>query len=329
MCMVVVCDRDDAGTREGFILVLEPPPIAPDRQAARNGKASNGSAANGNGGSRRAELADFLKARRAALQPVDVGLPGCGRRRTPGLRREEVAQLAGVGTTWYTWLEQGRDVRASVSVLESLATALRMSSAERNHLIMLGRGEQQPPPVKKREKVTPTVRRLVENLGANPAYVLGRRWDYLAWNSAYAVVFGDPEEVPAGARNALWLMFTDPTRREVMTDWDVSARRLIARFRADHARHVGDPCFEELVDALLEVSPDFRRWWPRHEVLGSGEGRKTIIHPVAGRLEFEHALFKHGDTPDQRLVLYSPIQDGESPARLARLLESVREPVAA
>ncbi len=278
-----------------------------------------------NGASRRAELADFLKARRGALQPADVGLPGCGRRRTPGLRREEVAQLAGVGTTWYTWLEQGREVRASVQVLESLATALRMTSAERGHLIMLGRGEQVPPPLGRKEKVSPTVRRLIENLGANPAYVLGRRWDYLAWNSAYAVVFGDLDAVPPGARNALWLMFTDPSRRELMRDWDVSARRLIARFRADHARHVGDPCFEDLVDALLEASADFRRWWPRHEVLGSGEGRKTVEHPVVGRLEFEHALFKHGDSPDHRLVLYSPLQDGESPARLERLLTAARE----
>jgi hypothetical protein len=231
-----------------------------------------------------------------------------------------------VGTTWYTWLEQGRDVRASVQVLESLATALRMTSAERGHLIMLGRGDQVPPPLVHKEKVSPTVRRLIENLGANPAYVLGRRWDYLAWNSAYSVVFGDLDAVPPAARNGLWLMFTDPARRELMTDWDVSARRLIARFRADHARHVGDPCFERLVDALLEVSADFRRWWPRHEVLGSGEGRKTIVHPVVGRLEFEHALFKHGDSPDQRLVLYSPLQDGESPARLERLLAAAREP---
>jgi len=190
---------------------------------------------------------------------------------------------------------------------------------------MLGRGEQVPPPLSHKEKVSPTVRRLIENLGTNPAYVLGRRWDYLAWNDAYAVVFGDPNAVPPAARNALWLMLTDPARRALMPDWDVSARRLIARFRADHARHVGDPCFEELVDALLEASADFRRWWPRHEVLGSGEGRKTIIHPIVGRLEFEHALFKHGESPDQRLVLYSPLQDDQSPARLERLLAAARE----
>jgi transcriptional regulator with XRE-family HTH domain len=273
-----------------------------------------------NGASRRAELADFLKARRAALQPTDVGLPGCGRRRTPGLRREEVAQLAGVGTTWYTWLEQGRDVRPSLSVLEALAKALRMTVAERGHLIMLGRGEQAPPPAPERERVSATVRRLIANLGPNPAYLLGRRWDYLAWNDAYSAVFGDLAKIPCEKRNAVWLTFMDPARREVMPDWDISARRLLARFRADHAQHVGDPSFDSLIEALLRHSPDFRRWWPRHEVLGSGEGRKTIVHPVAGTLEFEHALFNHGGAPHQRLVLYSPLPERDTPAKLARLL---------
>jgi transcriptional regulator with XRE-family HTH domain len=273
-----------------------------------------------NGESRRAELADFLKARRAALQPTDVGLPGCRRRRTPGLRREEVAQLAGVGTTWYTWLEQGRDVCPSLSVLEALSVALRMTSAERAHLIMLGRGEQAPPPAAERERVSPTMRRLIANLGSNPAYLLGRRWDVLAWNDAYSAIFGDPAKIPCEKRNAIWLIFMDPTRREIMPDWDVSARHMLARFRADHAQHIGDPSFDSLIEALLRHSPDFRRWWPRHEVLSSGEGRKTLMHPIAGRLEFEHALFNHGGMPNQRLVLYSPLPEHDTPAKLASLL---------
>src|SRR6185312_15156773 len=149
---------------------------------------SNGSSEaireNGNGERRRAELADFLRRRRESIRPEDVGLPSGGRRRTPGLRREEVAQLAGVGTTWYTWLEQGRDVRASFDVLEAIAKALRLTGAERNHLILLGRGEEAPACKPPAERVSPTLRRLVESLGANPAMVLGRRWDYLAWNRA-------------------------------------------------------------------------------------------------------------------------------------------------
>src|SRR5689334_6119702 len=145
---------------------------------------------NGNGERRRAELADFLRRKRASIKPEDVGLPNGGRRRTPGLRREEVALLAGVGATWYTWLEQGRDVRASLDVFEAISRALRLSPAERTHLVLLGRGEEAPPCKPPTERVSPAIRRLVESLGPNPAYVIGRRWDYLAWNRAATVLFG-------------------------------------------------------------------------------------------------------------------------------------------
>ena len=138
----------------------------------------------------------------------------------PGLRREEVAQLAGVGATWYTWLEQGRDVRASLEVLEALARALRLDRAERAHLILLGRGEDPPPCKSPAERVSPTLRRLIENLGPNPAYILGRRWDYLAWNVATTALLGDLAAVPRGSRNHAWQTFTDPARREMFTDWE-------------------------------------------------------------------------------------------------------------
>ncbi len=204
---------------------------------------------------RRAELADFLRMRRASLQPEDVGLQAGGRRRTPGLRREEVAQLAGVGTTWYTWLEQGRDVRASLDVLEAIARALRLSQAERTHLILLGRGEQPPPCKSPAERVSPALRKLIENLGPNPAYILGRRWDYLAWNDAAVALLGDLGKIPRAVRNHAWLTFTDPARREMFTDWERSSRLLVAKFRADSARHLGDPEFEQLIAALARVEP--------------------------------------------------------------------------
>src|SRR5580698_5299443 len=139
-----------------------------------------------NGERRREELADFLRKRRAAIMPEEVGLPGGGRRRTPGLRREEVAQLAGVGATWYTWLEQGRDVRASLDVFEAISRALRLTTAERIHLILLGRGEEASPCPGPVERVSPTVKRLIGGLGPTAAYLIGRRWDYLAWNEASA-----------------------------------------------------------------------------------------------------------------------------------------------
>ncbi len=269
---------------------------------------------------RREELADFLRTRRAALKPEDVGLPAGGRRRTPGLRREEVAQLAGVGTTWYTWLEQGRDVRASLDVLEALAKALRLDQAERNHLILLGRGEAAPPCKNPAERVSPTLRRLIENLGPNPAYVLGRRWDYLAWNDAAVALLGDFGAIPRAARNHAWQTFTDPTRREMFSDWERSSRVMVAKFRADSARHIGDPEFESLIRALRNTSPEFSRAWDRHEVSTSGEGRKDLHHPVAGLMSFSHAVFHPAEKLEQRLILYTPLPENETAEKLEALM---------
>jgi transcriptional regulator with XRE-family HTH domain len=311
---VTVCDDSYPGTREGFILVEE---MTPKRQ-------------NGTGGERRrAELADFLRRRRASISPEDVGLPGGGRRRTPGLRREEVAGLAGVGTTWYTWLEQGRDVRASLEVLESISRALRLTPAERTHLVLLGRGEDPPPCKTPAERVSVTLRRVIENLGPNPAFVLGRRWDYLAWNRAALAVLGDIERVPRAQRNHIWRHFMDPARREWLPDWERSARLLVAKFRADSAMHLGDPEFEQLILALTQSSPEFCKAWKRHEVARTGVGRKEIQHPVVGKMVFEHAVMHPAEAPDQRLTLYSPLADHDTAAKLARLLAADAEPVAA
>jgi transcriptional regulator with XRE-family HTH domain len=273
-----------------------------------------------NGERRRAELADFLRRRRESIAPDQVGLPNGGRRRTPGLRREEVALLAGVGTTWYTWLEQGRDVRASLEVLEALAQAMRLTPAERTHLILLGRGEEPPPCKYGSERVAPSLRRLIENLGANPAYVLGRRWDYLAWNAAATALLGDFDALPRGERNQIWRHFMDPARRELFVDWGRSSRLIVAKFRADHARHLGDPAFEALIEALRKSSPEFLREWKRHEVARSSAGRKEVRHPVAGTMVFEHAVFSPIDEPEQRLILYTPLPEHDTAAKFARLL---------
>jgi transcriptional regulator with XRE-family HTH domain len=270
---------------------------------------------------RRDELADFLRKRRASIQPEEVGLPNGGRRRTPGLRREEVALLAGVGATWYTWLEQGRDVRASFDVLEALARALRLSPVERAHLMLLGRGEEPPPCKYGAERVSASLRRLIENLGTNPAFVIGRRWDYLAWNSAACVLLGDLDSVPRGERNHVWLHFMDPARRARFGDWERASRLMVAKFRADSAHHLGDPAFEELISALRKSSPDFCREWKRHEVARNSPGRKEVRHPDVGTMIFEHAVFSPLDVPEQRLALYTPLQEEDTPAKLAQLLQ--------
>lgn len=297
---------------------------APDLSVSRPERATGRTSASGE--RRRAELADFLRGRRANLQPADVGLPNGGRRRTPGLRREEVAQLAGMGATWYTWLEQGRDVRASLDVLEALARALRLNPAERTHLILLGRGEDPPPCKSPAEGVSPTLRRLIKNLGPNPAFILGRRWDYLAWNEAAVALLGDLSAVARASRNHAWLTFTDPARREMFTDWERSSRLLVAKFRADSARHLGDPAFESLIAALRKRSPEFAKAWERHEVSRSGEGRKDLRHPVAGMLSFSHAVFHPAEFSEQRLILYSPLPDHDTPGKLAKLIGELSAP---
>jgi transcriptional regulator with XRE-family HTH domain len=308
-----VCENSYPGTREGFILVVE---ITP--------KTSKSPRNNANGVRRREELADFLRRRRENITPEDVGLPNGGRRRTPGLRREEVAQLAGVGTTWYTWLEQGRDVRASLEVLQAVSRALRLTPAERSHLILLGRGEPARPCKAPAEDVSPTLRGLVESLGPGPAFILGRRWDYLAWNRATECVFGWEPGPEALSRNHVWLSFMDPARRKLMNEWEASARLLVAKFRADSAKNIDDPAFEELISALDSSSPEFRKLWKRHEVAGTGEGRKELIHPTVGPMVFNHAVFRH-EAVDQRLVLYTPVSQLDTPAKLARLLEDELE----
>jgi hypothetical protein len=214
-------------------------------------------------------------------------------------------------------------VRASLEVLEALAGALRLTPAERGHLILLGRGEQAPPCKPPAEKVSAVLKRLVENLGPGPAYIAGRRFDMLAWNPATAAVFGDPAAIPRATRNQLWLMFMDPARRELFGDeWERNARVMVAKFRADSARYIGDPAFEQLVSSLRGSSSEFRRWWERHEVAGPGEGRKVLNHPVVGKLVFDHAVFRHFESTELRLILYSPSCEEDTPAKLAQLLEA-------
>src|SRR6266700_2234114 len=235
---------------------------------------------------RREALADFLRKRRASLSPGEVGLPPGLRRRTPGLRREEVAQLANIGTSWYIWLEQGRDVHPSAQVLESLAQALRLTLNERRHLFLLAGQPLPPHAIPSQESASPTLQRVLDDLNPNPAYIMGRRWDYLAWNKAADGLFSISEATSPYARNLLWRVFTNPTMRQ-RPNWERLASGTLAEFRAVSARYSGDRWFEELIEDLKEASPEFCRWWPHHDAPGSLDGHKTMEHPRLGHLEFE------------------------------------------
>lgn len=216
---------------------------------------------------RRRAFGEFLRSRRERLTPASAGLPDGFRRRTPGLRREEVALLAGVGTTWYTWLEQGRDVRPSVEVLNLIAGALRLDPAERRHLFVLA---DRPSPELRAsgpEHVPEALVRMLDSMSDQPAYVQGRRWDVLAWNAAAVAVFGDFGRLGGDTRNIMHMMFANPSHRQLLADWDKLAPASLAMFRADSARYAGDADFERLIALLMTESPDFRGWWPRHEVM--------------------------------------------------------------
>jgi transcriptional regulator with XRE-family HTH domain len=268
---------------------------------------------------RRSELTDFLRQRRGRVSPSDVGFPSNGLRRTPGLRREEVAQLAGVGLSWYTWLEQGRDIKPSAQVLDALARVLRLDAAERAHLFHLARVELPLPAGEYPREAPPELAAIVEDLVPNPAYLLGPRTDVLAWNGAAAATLGEPGRAPDGRQNLMWWLFTSGELTN--EQWQATARSTLARFRAEHARRIGDPDFAALIAALEEASEQFRAWWPRHEVLDQQLGTKTVEHPLAGRLVLHHLQSAPTSHPDLRLTQFTPA-DAATRVALNQLVET-------
>ena len=266
------------------------------------------------------ELGDFLRTRRARLAPEYVGLPRGSRRRSSGLRRVEVAQLAGVSVDWYTWLEQGRPITASTQVLESLAQALRLDADERVHLFLLAR--QQPPPERVSDLVivSPTLQRFLDQQDQSPSLVTDARWDVLAWNDAACVVFGDFRQMTSRERNNVWRLFAVPSYRLLFVDWEGHARRVLAQFRASSSRFLGDPQVTQLIHDLTLSSPEFRAWWPDHEVISAPEGQKTLNHPQAGSLLFDRLTFQVFEAPDLKVTIYTASENTDTSQKLSQLL---------
>ncbi len=268
-------------------------------------------------------LGQLLRSRRDRLAPEQVGLPAGSRRRTPGLRREEVAQLANLSTTYYTFLEQGRPVRPSGQVLDALAAALRMSAAERHYLHVLAHGTDgvtspdslAPAPP---EAVDPRVADLVQRLEPYPTFVKGRRWDVLASNPAARELFTDWETQTPDERNLVRWMFTAERPREVYLEWEAEARAMLSRFRLAAARHPDDADFDALIAELQRDSQHVRAWWPGHDVAGVGNGTKKLRHPELGPIDYTHVVLQVADDPDQLLVTYSPTP-GDGPMARRRI----------
>ncbi len=255
---------------------------------------------------RRSELAHFLRTRRSHLSPADVGLPRIARRKTAGLRREEVAQLASVGVTWYTWLEQGRDITVSTQVLESLAQTFRLTPAEKAYLFLLAGQASPPHPVPLQEHVSPFLSRFLEQMGTNPAYITGRRWDVLAWNRAASQVIADFASIPVEERNIVRFVFTDAEYRHRCVDWEGIAQRVLAQMRGSHSQYGDDAQLSALVTELQQRSPEFASWWSRHEVQGRQDGCKELLHPHVGSLVLEHSTFQIDGSPGLKMVVYLP-----------------------
>ena len=250
-------------------------------------------------------LGTYLKDRRTRLDAAAFGFAG-SRRRTPGLRREEVAQRANISPTWYTWLEQGRGGAPSADVLDRIARALMLTDVEREHLFLIGLGR--PPEVRYQasEGVSPRLQRVLDALETSPAIIRTAIWDVVAWNRAATIVLTDYAKLPPERRNILRLIFCEPHVRAAQYDWNSVARFVVAAFRADAARAGAVSHVAEFVDELCRLSPEFATLWRDNDVRTYGEGVKHLRHPVLGPIAFEYSAFAVDGRPDLGMVVYNP-----------------------
>jgi transcriptional regulator with XRE-family HTH domain len=265
---------------------------------------------------RRAELAEFLRARRSRIRPEDVGLPPGIRRRTPGLRREEVAQLAGVGVTWYTWLEQGRKIHVSGQVLAAVARTLMLDDAECEHLFRLAEAPDRLPPPEP-PVVPQSVLEVLATLDPLPAILLNARYDILAENATYTELFRSWRR-PGEARNVLWYCFVNPAAREHYQNMDEQLPVLVATLRASFARHLGEPAWTEFIRTLSAASPAFTEMWGRHDVARPGVTFKTFVHDQVGRLTIRSTSLAVAGLAETRIVVYTAA-DEDTRAKLERI----------
>lgn len=276
----------------------------------------------GAGLERRAELSEFLRTRRARLQPEDVGLPHYGRhRRVPGLRREELAQLAGVSAAYYTRLEQGNGRNVSAEVLDSIARALRLTDAEHAHLTHLAKPKHKKKQTAPTQQVRSSLRQLLDTMETVPAYVVGRRAELLAWNPMAAAVFGDWSRLPAAERNWARMVFLHPGTRDLYVDWEQKAIDIVCALHMEAGCYPDDPRLSALVGELSVKSEDFRRLWATHDVKEKSHGVKRLRHPLVGELALRYETFKLADDAEQSLVAYHA-EPGSPSAESLRLLAS-------
>ena len=273
------------------------------------------------------ELGEFLRSRRARISPEQAGLPHGARRRTPGLRRGEVALLAGVSPEWYTWLEQGRDIQPSVQVLGNVANVLQLDATERDHLFLLAAG--QPPPVEifRPPPISPAIRQLLDQFRLVPACAVDARLTVIGWNAAYCAVFGDFTALVERERNLIWRLFTLPATRRTNKQWEALAQSYLAQFRAGYGRFIKDPWWETQITELSRVSPEFRELWSHRDVENVSEGQKTMLHSRTGELTFDFLWLQAVDSSGLRLLIHMPHPNTGTAESMERLLANTSDDI--
>lgn len=266
----------------------------------------------------RRELGAFLRSRRQQVDPATAGMPVVGARRRPGLRREEVALLSGVSHTWYTWLEQGRDINPSRQVVDALARTLRLSAAEHEYVLRLT-GHRAPAPSSAPDGLPEHLQRLLDALDPSPAYAITASWAIVGWNAAYARFYPGVATAAPADRNLLWLVFTDPAVRALLGDWETDSRRFLTQFRAEAGARLTDPEVVALVARLEAASEHFRAGWASRDVDRFSAGERRFEHPVVGTLLLEHHQLTPADAPGVQLVVYTAAPGSGTAQRLARL----------
>jgi len=270
------------------------------------------------------ELSDFLKTRRAKISPSQVGLSTGTRRRTAGLRREEVAQLAGIGLTWYIWLEQGRPIHVSTQVIESLSKVLLLDKQERVHLYLLA---NQPLPTDipgYQGTVSPILQHFLDSSILCPSLVTDQRCNVIAWNKAACLIFGDFNKTNVRDRNIVWAMFTNNYYKQLIVDWNLHAKALLGRFRSTCGQYIEDPWLVKFIDDLKMQSTEFNLWWSLHAIQSNGEIYKQLNHPVTGILDFEISNFDVSDNSGLKLIVHVPLSETDTAIKMKALLDEVR-----
>jgi len=269
---------------------------------------------------RRAELAHFLRSRRERLKPSQFSLPeGAKQRRTPGLRREELAQIAAISPIWYTKLEQGQQIQVSAQVLESLVRTFQLNSQEREYLYVLAREHLPLPTPHHTPYISAHQQGMLDALNPHPALILNERWDVVGWNQSASQVFSDYRALSDWEWNVVWMMFTHPELRTLHANWEYLGKQILAHFRASSGSSTGEPWWLSRRDRLMQASPEFRQWWSRHDIGAVGVSHKELNHPRVGLLVLQPTTLVLADDPNLKLFLYTPLAQADTAEKLAWL----------